>query len=72
MKAELAVLTLPDACGSEEHCIGVCIDDAIWMGWLPWRGDTSRGEWRSFADSDAIVHPTGTSTAVFEGGTCQS
>ncbi len=40
MQAELAVLTVPEAFGSEEHCIGLCVDNASWMAWLPWRGDT--------------------------------
>ena len=35
MDSALAVLTLPEVCGSEEHCIGVCADDAIQMAWLP-------------------------------------
>ena len=55
MQAELAVLTVPEVCGSEEHCIGLCVDDAIWMAWLPWRGDTSRGKWRSFPDSPVFA-----------------
>jgi len=55
MQTELPVLTVPDACGSEEHCIGLCFDDAIWMAWLPWKSGTSRGEWRSFPDSPAFA-----------------
>ena len=47
MSNGLALLTLPEACGSEEHCIGVCADDAIQMAWLPWIGDTSRGKWHA-------------------------
>lgn len=46
LRDELAVLTIPEACGSEEHCIGVCPSDSIHMEWLPWKGDTSRGKWR--------------------------
>ncbi len=46
MQLGLAVLTAPEACGSEEHCIGLCADDAIHMAWLPWTGDPSRGKWR--------------------------
>ncbi len=49
MVASLAVLTLPEVCGSEEHCIGLCADDAIHMAWRPWAGDTSRGKWQSLA-----------------------
>jgi Fe-S-cluster-containing hydrogenase component 2 len=33
MRNALAVMTLPEACGSEEHCIG----------------DTSRGKWQTCA-----------------------
>ena len=47
MQGNLAVLTLPETCGSEEHCIGLCADDAIHMAWLPWEGDVSRGKWRT-------------------------
>jgi MinD superfamily P-loop ATPase len=53
MDGALAVLTLPEACGSEEHCIGVCADDAIQMAWLPWTGDPSRGKWQAGPASDA-------------------
>ena len=53
MSNGLAVLTLPEACGSEEHCIGVCADDAIQMAWLLWIGDTSRGKWRTCAGRGA-------------------
>ena len=53
MDGVLAVLTLPVACGSEEHCIGVCADDAIRMAWLPWTGDPSRGKWSVEPPRDA-------------------
>ncbi len=43
---ELAVLTLPDNCGSEEHCIPVCEFDAIRMDWVEMDGDRGRGKWR--------------------------
>ena len=49
MVGGLAALTLPEACGSEEHCIGLCADDAIHMAWLPWTGDAGRGKWQSLA-----------------------
>lgn len=45
MSDAIAVLILPEACGSEEHCIGACESDAIRMAWLPWTGDISRGKW---------------------------
>jgi ferredoxin len=38
----IATLVRPDTCGSEEHCIAVCRDDAIRMAWLPFAG-TARG-----------------------------
>jgi len=47
MDSVLAVLSLPDARGSEEHCIGVCADDAIRMVWLPWIGSASPGNGRT-------------------------
>jgi Na+-translocating ferredoxin:NAD+ oxidoreductase RNF subunit RnfB len=53
MDNALAVLTLPEVCGSEEHCISVCADDAIQMAWLPWTGDASRGKWRAQPARDA-------------------
>ena len=40
-----AALTRPDTCGSEEHCIGVCRDDAIAMAWVPFMGTTALGKW---------------------------
>jgi MinD superfamily P-loop ATPase len=41
----IAALTLPDTCGSEEHCVAVCRDEAISMAWLPFVGDTQLGKW---------------------------
>ena len=43
---EIAVLLSANACGSEEHCIAVCRDDAIHMQWLPMGKDTNIGKWR--------------------------
>lgn len=42
----IAVLPRPDACGSEEHCIIECRDDAIHMAWLPMNGNEDVGVWR--------------------------
>ena len=42
----IAELVLPDTCGSEEHCIGVCATDAIQMAWPPFTGNRSVGQWR--------------------------
>jgi len=43
----VAILTRPEDCGSEEHCIRACPEDAIHMAWLPSEGDPSLGTWRS-------------------------
>lgn len=42
----VAVLAHPDHCGSEEHCIAVCRDDAIHMRWIPTEGNWGGGKWR--------------------------
>ena len=34
-QSQVAVLERPDDCGSEEHCVSVCPEDAIHMVWLP-------------------------------------
>ena len=41
----IAVLTFPDTCGSEEHCISACCDEAIQMAWLPFSGDRTVSRW---------------------------
>ena len=43
----VAILTRPEDCGSEEHCIRACPEDAIHMAWLSSEGDPSLGSWRS-------------------------
>ena len=50
----IPTLVLPDTCGSEEHCIAVCRDDAIRMVWMPFAGTTSVGQWR---DTIAAAEP---------------
>jgi NAD-dependent dihydropyrimidine dehydrogenase PreA subunit len=42
----IAVLSRPDACGSEEHCITECRDHAIHMAWVPMEGNETIGIWR--------------------------
>jgi NAD-dependent dihydropyrimidine dehydrogenase PreA subunit len=42
----IAVLARPKTCGSEEHCIEVCADDAIRMAWVPMTGHDAVGRWR--------------------------
>lgn len=43
----IAVLFDPGICGSEEHCIPVCKDDAIKMAWVSMQGNPSIGKWRA-------------------------
>ena len=42
----MAVLGRPDECGSEEHCITQCRDDAIHMAWVVMEGRSAIGIWR--------------------------
>ena len=56
LEASVAVLSRPNECGSEEHCIGVCPEDAIHMAWVPMEGDPAIGQWRS-ADSEERLGP---------------
>lgn len=42
----VAVLSRPHACGSEEHCIAPCPEEAIRMVWAPLKGDHSVGKWQ--------------------------
>lgn len=46
----VAVLTKPDICGSEEHCIAPCPIAAIHMEWVEMDGgvdwNLERGRWR--------------------------
>jgi len=46
IEAGTAALPRPDACGSEEHCITECHDDAIYMAWVPMEGNEAVGVWR--------------------------
>ena len=43
----LAVLVRPDTCGSEEHCIAPCNDDAISMAWVAAGQDRGVGTWKT-------------------------
>ena len=58
----IAELVAPDTCGSEEHCISVCKDEAIQMTWVAFEGDRTVGRWRVNSESE---DPLGVST---EGG----
>jgi len=42
----VAVLLYPTTCGSEEHCIAACPEDAIHMQWVPTSGDRNVGKWK--------------------------
>lgn len=46
-----AVLVNANSCGSEEHCIPVCQEAAIAMGWLPVQGDDRIGRWQDHVPS---------------------
>jgi ferredoxin len=46
IEGDVAVLVSPETCGSEEHCISACRDDAIQMAWLSFSGDRDVGEWQ--------------------------
>ena len=41
----LPVLARADICGSEEHCIAPCKEDAMSMSWVRMKGDESVGRW---------------------------
>ena len=57
LEASVAVLARPNECGSEEHCIGVCPEDAIHMAWVPMEGDRTVGQWRRFVDPEERLGP---------------
>jgi NAD-dependent dihydropyrimidine dehydrogenase PreA subunit len=42
----VAVLTQPDKCGSEEHCIEPCPEGCIRMEWVEMIRNERRGKWR--------------------------
>ena len=48
---QIAVLVRPDQCGSEEHCIAPCRDDAIRMEWVPTEGNRAVGRWTGNLDA---------------------
>jgi len=57
MDDEVAVLAFPDTCGSEEHCISACPEDAIQMRWLPFSGSRTVGRWN--VESFGVGHSCG-------------
>ena len=46
IEAGIAALPRPESCGSEEHCITECRDDAIQMAFVPMEGNEAVGVWR--------------------------
>jgi Na+-translocating ferredoxin:NAD+ oxidoreductase RNF subunit RnfB len=42
---EVAMLLNAGTCGSEEHCIAACPENAIHMQWIPMKGDQDVGRW---------------------------
>ena len=49
----VALLERPNDCGSEEHCISACPEDAIHMNWLKVAGDQTIGLWQSPANAES-------------------
>ena len=45
IESGIAVLARPDVCGSEEHCVVECRDDAIHMAWIAMEGNQAIGVW---------------------------
>ena len=50
MPRGFALLLHPDACGSDEHCLAACQEDAIYMHWIPMSCDTNIGNWKAAAE----------------------
>jgi NAD-dependent dihydropyrimidine dehydrogenase PreA subunit len=46
LRDNVVTLARPDACGSEEHCLHPCPEDALRMDWVPLRGNPGVGLWR--------------------------
>lgn len=44
---QTAILERPGECGSEEHCVAACPEEAMHMAWVPSEGDCGVGVWRS-------------------------
>jgi MinD superfamily P-loop ATPase len=57
----IAVLAFPETCGSEEHCISACRDEAMQMTWLPFSGDARTDEWRHEIDQGESLNRCRTS-----------
>ena len=46
VKDDLAILTNPDNCCSQERCVAPCLVSAIHMEWVRYKGDQSKGKWK--------------------------
>ena len=53
----LPALARVDDCGSEEHCIAPCKEDAIRMSWESMGGNRSVGRWLDARSSSGVVGP---------------
>jgi len=60
----IAALAIPDTCGSAEHCISVCRDDAIHMAWLPFSGGRSVGKWSKSVERTTTTESTDSQAAL--------
>lgn len=60
----IAVIAFPATCGSEEHCISVCRDDAIQMVLLPFSGDINVGTWSENIEQVTITGSTTSQIAL--------
>jgi len=58
LENRVATLPRPNDCGSEEHCIAGCPEDAIHMRWVPMDGNHEFGVWRESEGSEP--HPPST------------
>ena len=47
LRGDVVELVAPDRCGSEEHCILVCAQNAISMDWATMTGDMQTGQWHT-------------------------
>lgn len=47
LENRVAILALPDTCGSEGHCISPCPENAIQMRWMELDGEKAVGKWQA-------------------------
>ena len=53
LENRVATLPRPEDCGSEEHCIAACPEDAIHRRWVPMNGNEQFGLWQESEDLEA-------------------